>query len=108
MASLVFQFGPGHEVRMPFDSRVELAVHLSILIHGGVVAAAREIGVTRNVLFRWAQRGVTPHGGNLRGLAKAANVPASWLEADEGPETGSAQAREEADDGQAEDDNSSD
>ena len=97
MVSLVFQFGPGREVRMPFDSRVELAVHLAILIHGGVVAAARKIGVTRNVLFRWSRAGVKrvkPHGGNLRGLAKAANVPASWLEADEGPETGSAQARE--------------
>lgn len=79
MASLIFKFAPRCQVTMPFNSRVELAVHLAIQIHGSVNEAARRIGVTRSVLFRW-QQGVCPHRSNLRGLAQAANVPVAWLE----------------------------
>ena len=68
---------------MPFTSRVELAVHLAIQIHGSVNEAARRIGVTRSVLFRW-QGGARPHSSNLRGLAQAANVPVNWLEEPKG------------------------
>jgi len=79
MPALIFEFDPDRQIRMPFQSRVELAVHLAIEAHGSVNAAAREIGVTRNVLFRW-QHGVRPHRGNLEGLARAAGVPVEWLE----------------------------
>ncbi len=83
MAALVFQFAPTRQITMPFRSRVELAVHLAIQIHGSVNEAAHKIGVTRSVLFRW-QGGVRPHSRNLAGLAKAAGVLVSWLEEPKG------------------------